>query len=106
MKHLFSKQAEPLVSESNRSNLHLKRVSQRKNYENRTDLRLRRLQSVGAAPSEASCSSDSTTGASAETCSPSRSRITITPCVERPILRMTSTGILITVPPVEISITW
>ena len=48
----------------------------------------------------------SMTGASDETISPSRSRITITPCVERPSRLTSSTGILITVPPVEISITW
>src|SRR6266516_3130024 len=55
----------------------------------------------------ASTSSDSTTGASAETRSSSvLKRITITPWVERPERLMSSTGILITVPPVEISITW
>ena len=53
-----------------------------------------------------SSSPDSTTGASDETSSPSRSRITITPCVERPSRLISSTGIRITVPPVEISITW
>ena len=37
---------------------------------------------------------------------PRGSRITITPCVERPSRFTSSTGILITVPPVEISITW
>ncbi len=54
----------------------------------------------------ASSSPDSTTGASDETCSPSRSRITITPCVERPSRLTSSTAMRITVPPVEISITW
>ena len=51
-------------------------------------------------------SSEPMTGASVATCSPSRRRITMTPCVERPARRMPSTGILITVPPSEISITW
>ena len=46
------------------------------------------------------------TGASVATCSLSRRRITMTPWVERPARRMPSTGILITVPPSEISITW
>src|SRR4029078_10597832 len=53
-----------------------------------------------------SSSSESTTGAIADTSSPSRSRITITPCVERPSRLTSSTCIRITVPPVEISITW
>ena len=53
-----------------------------------------------------SSSAASITGASEETVSPSRRRITITPCVERPRRFTSSTGILITVPPVEISITW
>ena len=35
-----------------------------------------------------------------------RRRITITPCVERPSRLTSSTRIRITVPPVEISITW
>jgi hypothetical protein len=35
-----------------------------------------------------------------------RRRITITPCVERPSCLTSLTGILITVPPFEISITW
>ena len=55
----------------------------------------------------ASVSSLSTTGAMPETNSSSpRRRITITPWVARPARRMPSTGILITVPEVEISITW
>ena len=41
-----------------------------------------------------------------ETCSSPRRRITITPCVERPRRLISSTGIRITVPPFEISITW
>ena len=52
-----------------------------------------------------SSSSDPTTGASVATCSPSRRRMTITPCVARPARRIPSTGILITVPPSEMSIT-
>src|SRR3954447_17419661 len=57
--------------------------------------------------SAGSASSDSTTGASAETRSSSvLNRITITPWVERPDRLMSSAGILIMVPPVEISITW
>ena len=51
-------------------------------------------------------SSEPTTGASVATCSPSRSRMTMTPWVARPARRMPSTGILMTVPPSEISITW
>src|SRR6266849_5602138 len=104
MEHPFSVQKEPLVRESNGSNLHLKGVYQRKSVESCADLCAKRPYSCEPSPLS-SCSSDSTTGASADTRSPSRRRITITPCVERPIRRMSSTDILITVPPVEISIT-
>src|SRR2546421_33052 len=41
-----------------------------------------------------------------ETRSSRRRRITITPCVERPRRLTSLTGILMTVPPVEISISW
>ena len=63
------------------------------------------LSSTGSPPFPSLSSSDSTTGARADTVSSPRRRITITPCVERPMRRMSSTGILMTVPPVEISIT-
>src|SRR5262245_34418699 len=66
------------------------------------------LCAVGSGPFAASALSsvDSTTGARLETVSPGRGRMTITPCVERPERLMSSTGIRITVPPLEISITW
>ena len=56
--------------------------------------------------SSSASSSEPTTGASVATCSPSRRRITITPCVARPARLIPSTGIRITVPPSEMSITW
>jgi hypothetical protein len=60
----------------------------------------------GTVSAMSSGASDSTTGAKADTRSASRRRITITPYVERPSRFTSSTGIRITVPPVEISITW
>ena len=46
-----------------------------------------------------------TTGASVDTRSPSRSRMTMTPCVARPERLTSSTDMRITVPPSEMSIT-
>ena len=61
---------------------------------------------VVSAGSSPTASSDSATGANVETFSSPRSRITITPRVERQRRLTSSTGIRITVPPSEISITW
>ena len=66
---------------------------------------------VGPAPLPGSldhvelAASAAATGARLETCSPSRRRITITPWVARPERLIPSTGMRITVPPSEISIT-
>ena len=56
--------------------------------------------------STVSSTSESATGARLETFSPSRSRTTITPWVARPSRLISSTDMRITVPPVEISISW
>src|SRR5262249_50391462 len=63
-------------------------------------------QLLSTAASTLSSAAVSTTGARLETCSPSRRRITITPWVARPERLMSSTGMRMTVPPSEISITW